>query len=167
MSHSRTRREFMGLSATGLAGIVGAPLLGRGAAPFMPIDARALEADLVVTNAKVYTMDLRAPRAEAFAVKGGRFVAVGSSADVKALAGKSTRLFDAKKMTIVPGFIDTHSHPYGTVLLYGVHVGNPFEVEFVTIASIIEKLRALALQTPAGMWRDISSTIRRSRTSAP
>jgi predicted amidohydrolase YtcJ len=55
-------------------------------------------------------------------------------------------------MTVVPGFIDTHNHAGGTTLLYEVLVGNPFEVEFVTIASIIEKLRAKAKQTPAGMW---------------
>ena len=55
-------------------------------------------------------------------------------------------------MTIVPGFIDTHNHAGGTTLLYEVLVGNPFEVEFVTIASIIEKLRAKAQQTPPGMW---------------
>ena len=55
-------------------------------------------------------------------------------------------------MTIVPGFIDCHNHAGGTTLLYEVLVGNPFEVEFVTIASIIEKLRAKARQTPPGTW---------------
>ena len=44
--------------------------------------------DLVVLNAKVYTMDAAAPRAEAFAVKNSRFVAIGSSAEMKALAGE-------------------------------------------------------------------------------
>ncbi len=43
--------------------------------------------DLVVINAKVTTMDPAQPAAEAFAVKGGRFLAVGSTADMKALAG--------------------------------------------------------------------------------
>jgi predicted amidohydrolase YtcJ len=55
-------------------------------------------------------------------------------------------------MTIVPGFIDTHNHAPGTTLLYEVLVGNPFEVEFVTIQSIVEKLRERARQTPAGQW---------------
>ena len=55
-------------------------------------------------------------------------------------------------MTIVPGFIDCHNHAGGTTLLYEVLVGNPFEVEFVTIASIVEKLRAKAQQTPPGTW---------------
>ena len=55
-------------------------------------------------------------------------------------------------MTVVPGFIDCHLHPEGTTLLYEVLVGNPYEVEFVTIDSIVQKLRAKAAQTPAGTW---------------
>jgi hypothetical protein len=55
---------------------------------------------------------------------------------------------------VVPGFIDCHNHPIGEVLLYETLVGNPFEVEFVTIQSIIDKLRAKAAQTPPGYWVD-------------
>ena len=106
----------------------------------------------MVFNAKVYTVDSRAPRAEAFAVKGGRFVAVGSTEDIKALIGKGTQSFDAKQMTVLPGFIDCHNHAPGNVLLYEVLVGNPYVVEFVTIASIIDKLRAKARETAAGTW---------------
>ena len=113
---------------------------------------QAAETELVVTNARVFTMDPAAPRAEAFAVTGGRFAAVGSNDAIRRLIGKGTQTIDAKQMTIVPGFIDTHNHAGGTTLLYEVLVGNPFEVEFVSIASIIEKLRAKAKQTPAGMW---------------
>src|SRR5262249_8050653 len=144
------RREFIGLTAAGVAGTVGAQWLGEAPAQAQTVDAR--DADLVVFNAKVFTMDGRAPRAEAFAVKNGRFLAVGSTADIKGLIAKNTRQLDAKQMTIVPGFIDCHNHAPGTMLLYEVHVGNPFEVEFVTIASVIEKLRARAQKTPAGMW---------------
>ena len=60
-------------------------------------------------------MDPRAPRAEAFAVSGGRFVAVGSTSDIRNLAGKNTQTFDAKGMTVVPGFIDCHNHAGGEV----------------------------------------------------
>ncbi len=112
-------------------------------------DLNPQDAELVVFNAKVYTVDPRTPKAEAFAVKAGRFVAVGSNNDIKALIGKGTQTFDAKQMTIVPGFIDCHNHAGGNTLLYEVIVGNPFEVEFVTIASIIDKLRAKAQKTPA------------------
>jgi len=55
---------------------------------------------------------------------------------------------------VVPGFIDCHNHPIGDVLLYETLVGNPYEVEFVTIQSIIDKLRAKAAATPAGYWVD-------------
>jgi predicted amidohydrolase YtcJ len=55
-------------------------------------------------------------------------------------------------MTIVPGFTDTHNHAGGTTLLYEVLVGNPFEVEFVTIQSIVDKLKAKASQLPPGTW---------------
>ena len=55
-------------------------------------------------------------------------------------------------MTIVPGFIDCHNHAPGDTLLYEVLVGNPYVVEFVTIASIVDKLRAKAQQTPPGTW---------------
>ena len=114
--------------------------------------ADGADADLVVFNAKVYTVDSRLPKAEAFAVKNGRFTAIGNTAEIKALATKGTQTFDAKGMTIVPGFIDTHNHATGTVLVYEVLVGNPYEVEFVTIDSIVEKLRAKASVTPPGTW---------------
>src|SRR5450759_710266 len=148
--HGHSRREFVGLTAAGIAGLAGAPWLGATAAA-APV-GQAQDADLVVFNAKVYTVDASTPRAEAFAVKSDRFVAVGSTSDMKALAGKSTQTFDAKQMTIVPGFTDCHNHAPGNTLLYEVLVGNPFEVEFVTIRSIVDKLRAKARETPPGTW---------------
>ena len=114
--------------------------------------AEAQDAELVVLNAKVYTVDSRVPRAEAFAVTGGRFTAVGTSSDIRALAGKNTQTYDARGMTIVPGFIDCHNHAPGNTLLYEVIVGNPYVVEFVTISSIVDKLRARARQTPPDVW---------------
>jgi predicted amidohydrolase YtcJ len=135
------RREFLTLCAAGIAGV------GTAGA-----QTNAQDPDLVVFNAKVYTVDPRVPKAEAFAVKAGRFVAVGNSAEIKRLAGKKTQTYDAKQMTIVPGFIDTHNHGGGEGLLYHVLVGNPYDVEFVTIQSIIDKLRARARTTPPGTW---------------
>jgi hypothetical protein len=97
-------------------------------------------------------MDPQMPRAEAFAVTGSRFTAVGSTSDIKGLAGRRTQVYDAKGMTVVPGFIDTHNHAGGETLLNEVLVGNPFEVEFVSIRSIIGKLRERAQKTPPGTW---------------
>ncbi len=151
---THSRREFVGLTGTGIAGLAGVPWLGStaSAAQAQPAASNSPEADLVVFNAKVYTVDAGRPRAEAFAVKGNRFIAVGTSDEMKALAGKNTQTFDARQMTIVPGFIDCHNHAPGDTLLYQVIVGNPFEVEFVTIRSIVDKLRAKAKETKPGTW---------------
>jgi predicted amidohydrolase YtcJ len=139
------RRELIGLTALG---IVGAALPRRVSAAMLG----ASEADLIVRNATVYTVDARLPRAESFLMRGGNFIAVGSNTEIAALAGKDTQVFDAQGMTVVPGFIDCHNHPVGETLLYEVAVGNPFDVEFVTIDSILDKLIAKARQTPAGHW---------------
>jgi predicted amidohydrolase YtcJ len=151
---SHNRRQFINAAGASLAAFAGAPELVAGlqAAQAQPAVSGGTSPDLVVINAKVYTMDPRAPRAEAFAVSGGRFVAVGSTSDIRNLAGKNTQTFDAKGMTVVPGFIDCHNHAGGEVLLNEVLVGNPFEVEFVSIRSIIGKLRERAQKTPAGQW---------------
>jgi len=140
----------MGLTAGALAVSFATPWFSRTVAAIG--GAEAGDADLIVINANVYTVDARIAKAEALAVKNGRFVAVGMNDEIKGLVGKSTRTVDAKGMTVVPGFTDCHNHAGGEVLLYEVLVGNPFEVEFVTIASIVEKLRAKARQTPPGTW---------------
>src|ERR1019366_6033429 len=148
-----SRRQFIGLTGAGIAGAVGGTWLSAPTpAEAQGTDEKPQDADLVVFNAKVYTVDARAPKAEAFAVKAGRFVAVGSTKEIRALVGKGTQAIDAKQMTVVPGFIDCHNHATGNVLMYEVLVGNPYVVECVTIASIVEKLRAKASETPAGMW---------------
>ena len=146
MTDRRSRREFLGLAAAGALGVA----VRR--APDALLRSEPPEPELVVLNAKIYTMNGASPRAEAFAVKGGRFVAVGRTSEIAALATRRTQRIDAKQMTVVPGFIDCHNHAGGTTLLYEVLVGNPFEVEFVTIASIVDKLRAKARQTPPGTW---------------
>ncbi|MEP6643249.1 MAG: amidohydrolase [Acidobacteriaceae bacterium] len=141
-----SRRKFLGLSGAGIAALAGGPWLGATAA------AKAQGADLVVFNAKIHTVDPQATIAEALAVKAGHFAAVGSNSDIKGLIGQGTETFDARQMTIVPGFIDCHNHAPGNTLLYEVLVGNPYVVEFVTISSILEKLKARAHETPPDNW---------------
>ena len=68
------------------------------------------QAEMIVTHAKVLTMDLGRPRAEAVAVAGGRILAVGSAAEVAALAGPGTRVIDAGGRTLLPGFVESHLH---------------------------------------------------------
>jgi len=161
MSARRSRREFFGLTAAGAtaafippwareSGVT--PGVAPAGAATVGWSTGSVDPDLVVLNAKVYTLDPARPRAEAFAVSGGRIVAIGTSAEMRAIAGPRTQRYDAQQMTVVPGFIDCHNHPRGTILLYEVIVGNPFEVEFVSIASIIEKLQARARTVPPGTW---------------
>jgi predicted amidohydrolase YtcJ len=137
----RNRRQFLGLTGTGIAALLGRRLV-----------AADLPVDLVVLNARAYTVDAGVPKAEAVAIKAGRFVAVGTNTDIRSLAGKGTQTIDAKQMTVVPGFIDCHNHAPGNTLLYDVIVGNPYVVEFVTVSSIVEKLRAKGRETPPGTW---------------
>ncbi len=145
MSSRHTRREFLALAGVGAVGAAGFRNERQQ-------QAATGNADLVVFNATVYTVDAATPRAEAFAIKGGRFIAIGGNTDIKGLAGRGTQTVDAQRMTIVPGFIDCHNHAGGETLLYEVLVGNPFEVEFVTIQSIVDKLRAKAQTVPPGTW---------------
>lgn len=70
------------------------------------------DVDTIVTNANVYTVDATFAKAEAFAIKDGKFVATGTT---KEITNKylSTNIIDANGQTIVPGFIDAHCHFYG------------------------------------------------------
>lgn len=70
-------------------------------------------ADLVVTNARVLTVDERFSVAEAFAVRDGKFVSVGSAAAVRARVGPATRVIDAGGRTVAPGLADGHLHNAG------------------------------------------------------
>ena len=67
-------------------------------------------ADLIITNAKVYTVDKQQPRAEAVAVLGERITAVGSASAIDAWRGPGTRVIDAGGRLVSPGFNDAHVH---------------------------------------------------------
>src|SRR5215212_10268315 len=111
-----TRGEFLGFGAA-LAGaftlrdLPADPVSAAGAQPQATDGGGG--PDLLVVNARVLTSDAASPRAQAFAVKNGRFAAVGSNDEVRNMSTARTTLIDAQQMTIVPGFIDTHSHPSG------------------------------------------------------
>ena len=71
------------------------------------------QADIVITNGRVITMDPAAPHAEAVAIAGNKILAVGSNAAISALAGPETQSFDAGGGTIMPGFNESHMHIFG------------------------------------------------------
>ena len=66
--------------------------------------------DMIITGARVLTMDEGRPRAEAVAVAGGRIVAVGTDAEVMALVGPDTQVLQAGGRTLLPGFVESHLH---------------------------------------------------------
>jgi predicted amidohydrolase YtcJ len=137
------RRRFLG----SLLGVAGGPALFANEVPRQHISDPP-EADLIVTNAKIYTIDERQPLAESFAIKHSRFVAVGSAHDVQNLRGPGTEVIDAGGMTIVPGLTDAHSHPaWG-----GIEELVSVDCDLRSIAEIKEALRKRALATVPGQW---------------
>ena len=75
-----------------------------------PVKTKKVIADKVYKNGFVYTVDGVRSRAEAFAVKDGKFIAVGSNDDMKAVTGENTKSVDLKGKMVMPGLIDTHIH---------------------------------------------------------
>ena len=71
---------------------------------------KSVAPDLIVTNAVIHTMDPAHPTAEAVAIYRNHIVAVGSSNDIKKMAASNTRVIDAKKRLVLPGFNDSHTH---------------------------------------------------------
>lgn len=137
-----TRREFFGSGVT-LAAALGIPLRPPG---WGAQSASGPGPNLVVLNGRVYTVDDVLPRAEAFAVKDGRFIAIGSTADIRNLVTADTQVIDAGGMTVTPGFIDAHCHPTGVRELLDV------DCDVRTIREIKQLLRAKAQETPPDYW---------------
>lgn len=109
-------------------------------------------ADLIVLNANVITIDAKLPAAEAFAVRSGKFVSVGSNADIKLLAGPQTRVLDLEGKTVVPGFIDAHAHPrpiYDEDSPWYVVEAGPGKVK--SMDDLIAAIRRKATKTPKGV----------------
>ena len=71
----------------------------------------AVVADTVYTNGRIYTVDEARPWAEAVAIKDGKFLVVGSNADVEAVTGDGTEVIDLAGGFAMPGIGDTHIHP--------------------------------------------------------
>jgi predicted amidohydrolase YtcJ len=126
---------------------MGAAGLAAGCAP-TGASSGGVAPDLIVVNGNVLTQDDALPRAEAFAIKDARFVAVGSTDDIRNLATADTPVIDAGGMTVVPGFIDAHSHPSGA----GLNELRNVNTNLGSIARIQDALRARVGETPPGEW---------------
>jgi len=107
-----------------------------------------MEADLAVINANIITVDPKLPRAQALAVHGDTFAFVGRNDEVKPFVGKNTRVLSLEGKTVLPGFIDAHTH----VLSSGVLHVNAVDCGLGSLAEIKAALRKRALGTPEGEW---------------
>jgi predicted amidohydrolase YtcJ len=108
----------------------------------------ALAADLVILNASVHTMDKEKPTAAAVAVLGNRIVAVGSTKEIQALAGRQTRVIDAGKKVVVPGFNDSHVH----WLMGGFSITNVDLRDAKSPEEFARRLGDHAKKLPKGRW---------------
>lgn len=65
---------------------------------------------MILTNARILTMDPQRPRAEAIALSGERIAALGDRAEIEAMAGPATEIIDCNGATLMPGFVESHLH---------------------------------------------------------
>ena len=97
-------------------------------------------ADLIVINGKVITVDSDFSIAQAVAVKGDKVVAVGMNEEIKALAGKNTKVLDLKGKTMLPGINDAHIH---AALYAGTRPPLALDVGYPTVRSISDIVKAV------------------------
>ena len=106
------------------------------------------DADLVLVGGKIFTVSKKRPWAKALAVRGDRIVAVGTDAHTERWSGRGTKTVDLHGRTVVPGFIDAHSHMVDAATEFGwAHLDGT-----ASMSVAIERMRALAQRTPPGGW---------------
>jgi predicted amidohydrolase YtcJ len=135
-----TRRHTL---ATAAAAVL-AP--NSNAAPRKPTMAQT---DLILINAKVTTLDRSNPTAEAIAIRDGRFLAVGSEAEVRAAADPAATVIDGRQRRVIPGLIDSHMHIIRGGLNYNMELrwdGVP------SLSEAMSMLRRQVANTPAPQW---------------
>src|SRR5438309_11999993 len=131
MTDGTTRREFLSSVA---------------AFSLFPFEQEKPE--LIPYNGHIVTMNAADPVAEAVAISSGRFFAVGKNADVINLAAPGVRKIDLGGKTVMPGFIDAHSHPAAAGLSHLRMV----DCDLRSISAILAAMRERAAKTPAGEW---------------
>ena len=116
--------------------------------PSLADKPQVLAPDLVIVNALVHTMDPSQPFAEAVAIHGNRIVAVGASKEIKKMAGPRTRVVDAQKRVVLPGFNDSHVH----FLSGGFQLSSVDLRDAGTPQEFAERIHHFAEKLPAGRW---------------
>lgn len=112
------------------------------------IIAAMLHASLLLVNGAIHTFDAAKPKVSALACYGGRIVATGSDAEVRALAGDNTRIVDLRGRTAIPGFNDAHNH----MLEVGLKLTRIRLDECMSIAAMADLVREAAKHTPPDEW---------------
>jgi len=105
-------------------------------------------AHLIITNAKVWTVDKTRPTAEAVAVVGDRIIAVGSNAEIEAWRGPNTRAINAGGKLLLPGFNDAHVH----FVSGGMQLENVQLTDATSKEEFARRIGDRAKKTPKGEW---------------
>ena len=111
--------------------------------------AQTQSADTVLLNGKIITLDPAAPIAEALAVREGKIIALGRSADIRALARSGTRVVDLAGRTVIPGLIDSHMHAIRAALFYATEVN---WIGAKSIPEAMERIKAAAQRAKPNQW---------------
>lgn len=108
-----------------------------------------MDADLILFNGRVTTLDRTNPAATAIAIKGGRFLAVGDDRHILAQAGETTRTVDLRGRRVLPGLNDNHTH----VLRGGLNFNMELRWDGIrSLADAMDMLRRQVAVTPAPQW---------------
>lgn len=107
-----------------------------------------MAADLAAVNGTIYTMDPARPVVRAVAISGGRVVALGDDAEVRACIGPRTEVLDLRGGTAVPGLIDAHVH----LVSYGLSLQRVDLTGTRSMSETVERVRRRAERTPHGHW---------------
>ncbi|HYP01835.1 MAG TPA: amidohydrolase family protein, partial [Pyrinomonadaceae bacterium] len=110
--------------------------------------AQTMLADLVIINARIHTLDRARPEASALAVYGNRIVALGTTEEIRKLAGGRTRIVDAQGALVLPGFNDSHVH----FIDGGSHLASVQLRDASSPQEFAERIRQFAAKTPKGRW---------------
>jgi predicted amidohydrolase YtcJ len=137
-----SRRRFMAYAVS----------LGAAASLTASRPANAADgAEVIFKNGTIIPMTGQPRSVEALAIGGGKILAVGSAADVSALAGSATRVIDLNGRTLLPGFIDPHHHSVLSALFADLLLNIGY-AKYPTRADTLAALNTAAAKTPPGQW---------------
>ncbi len=136
-SHSRVIRALVAAGAIAAISLAGA----------LPIAAQP--ADTILLNGKVLTLDEQSSVVQALAIRDGKVIATGASADIVKHADAKTRIIDLDGRTAIPGLIDSHIHAIRAGLKFSTEVS---WIGATSIAEAMERIRVAAIYARPGTW---------------